>query len=163
MKKMFFCLLISASPIFSQSSVESFFKDNVKLICGLAHPSVDYKYSEVTRYGSNIKMSIYYYNSISEVDHQLKLSFRVNSNGFPERISVESDSAFFPPFSATELIKDFLIDALKDSYNEAQANSDDPDSYFERKLIEKLLNEMGNMSGQELTLSILQLGWLDSH
>ena len=156
MVTLFFLALASLCPLSAQNKTYRFFAKAAPVISTLAHPSTEYKSFDLEQGRNYARLKIFYYNPISDVHHTLKLHFGIGRTG-PISMKVLDDTAFFPPFAATEMIKDFLLEAMKEAYDESAR---DEQSRLQRQFIESLSNSIQNLSGIQFSLVYLQFAWL---
>jgi len=127
---------------------KNFLYSNAELISRLAHPTNDYVSSYVDD-DDNLVIK----NKCSMTNDYQILKIYISSD--LDTFKVLRDDDFMPAFAATELLKELVIDIIK----EIEENS--RDSKSENKFIRKVLDEADNMNGKQLAHVIVVLKWID--
>jgi len=126
----------------------NFLYSNAKLINGLAHPTNEYVSSYI-----DDEDNLVIKNKCSLTDSYQVLKIYISPD--LETFEVLRDDDFMSAFTATELLKDILIDIIKD----IEKNSRDSDE--ENKVARAILEKIDDMDGKQLSHIIILLKWLD--
>jgi hypothetical protein len=126
----------------------NFLYSNAELVSRLAHPTNEYIDAYVD---SADKLVIISKSIFTDSRQELKIYISEDFKTF----EVISDDSFVPAFTAIELIKDLLIDIIKDIKAESS------DSGEENKLIQAVLDKIDDLDGKQLSYVILFLRWMD--
>jgi hypothetical protein len=153
MKKVFLSIAVIMLAIASSEaqSTSSFFREEgVKCLAAAAHPTNGYSRGEYEEHSENVvRVKIWYKEGYTT-------ELRVRREGrFFTRITVVSDTDWFPPFLAIEAIKDLVYEIIRDE-DEVGEDAESTVSAFER-LINRTVDEM---TGENLACLALTLGWL---
>ena len=138
-----FLITITSNYSNAQSMSDYFKYEGVALLAGLAHPTNTYKSGSYSVYRDEVRVTIKYEN------YTTKLKIR-RSGDFFTRVEVTSDTDWWPAFTASEIIKDLIIEALEEDRESREALSQ-LEKWFNKKLYD--------MTGTEMACVLLTVGW----
>lgn len=153
----FICLFIWVKSLFAFNStqkelIENFFNHYAETILKIAHPTVTYGSSTVSVLEDKVYIDIDYY-SWTHKNLSIQLAFSIRSDGILQSLQVNHDSPGFPPFKATEELKNAAINMMS-------SNEDQDTKGMMGTLYKSLQNNLNNVTGEQLCVFILNSNWI---
>jgi hypothetical protein len=142
------CLLCGTLFAEITENFRNFLYSNGELISRLAHPTNEYIDAYVD---SNDYLVIASKSVFTDSRQRLKIFISQDFKTF----EVISDDSFVPAFAAIGLIKDLLIDIIKD-FSEDSTHSEEQNQF-----VRTVLDKIDEMDGQQLAYVIVLLKWID--
>jgi len=151
-KVAFFVLFFVAFTVFGFSELSENFKtfldSNGELISTLAHPTNKFIRSYVNSDDYLVIISkSSFTDSIQELDIYISEDF--------SNFEVISDDSFIPAFTAIEIVKDLLVDVIKNIEEESDS------SWQVKSFVKVVLEKIDDMDGRQLSYCILVIRWFN--
>jgi hypothetical protein len=126
---------------------EGFLIDSAEMICRFAHPTNSFVRSYINDYGTLVIVSR---SSFSDSIQYLKIRISEDFDTF----KVISDDSWVPAFAAVSIIKNFLVDLIRD------ISEDSSSSDSQRRVANVIFDKIEEMNGLELAYGVLIMKWL---